>query len=295
MWTPNPCHGQRVLAVVGIAALLLLGVALSPVLFEAVVSCKHWFMEGGVNGALCFSLIFSLGMVAMLPYTPFCIACGYIWGLTVGILVQTLAIFLSSGCIYGVGGLIKHYMPMTLIHNREWTKLLIEIDDDWRKGAKINLLLCFIPMPYGTHVYIFALSDHAFLAFVTVFELGMIGHTLLNLGIGTILASHGEAAAHPLKMWGTVASITVMTVATCFAGTVAQRQLDYDAEPDDVFESICSQESLIESTPSSHKRPKAQAIILPNFIEHKREIIDIQAPVCTQPINVDVHGTGLVV
>jgi uncharacterized membrane protein YdjX (TVP38/TMEM64 family) len=282
MRTPSPCHSQRMVAVVGISVLLLVGVALSPTLFERVISCKHWFIEEGVNGVLYFSLIFSFGMVVILPYTPFCVACGYIWGLRNGILVQTFAIFLSSGFIYGIGGLVKHYIPMTVIQNREWTKLLNEIDEDWRRGAKINLLFCFIPMPYGTHAYIFALSNHAFLTYVIVFELGMVGHTLLNLGIGTVLAAHGEAAADPLKTWGAVASITVMIVATCFAGGIAQRQLDYDAEPDDVFESLCSpNESPIDSTPpsSSHKPPKAQTIILPNFIEHKRGVIDIQAPV----------------
>jgi uncharacterized membrane protein YdjX (TVP38/TMEM64 family) len=36
-------------------------------------------------------------MVFLLPYAPFCIACGYVWGFAAGLLVQTLAILLSSG------------------------------------------------------------------------------------------------------------------------------------------------------------------------------------------------------
>ncbi|KAJ1481001.1 hypothetical protein T484DRAFT_1809021 [Baffinella frigidus] len=245
---PSPRHTQNISsessATTVVSTVLLVGLALTPALFTEVVSCKQWFIEGGAQGVF---------MAALLPYAPFCIACGYVWGFTGGMLVQTLAILLSSGCIYGIGRVMKHSLPLAVRRNREWTKLLLEIDHDWRKAAKINLLLCFIPMPYGklppwTHAYIFALSEHAFLTFVVVFEFGMIGHTLLNLGIGHVLSCHGEAAAHPLKTWGAAASISVMLVATWFAGVVAQRQLEDGLEPDDIGEvsplSSCSSSSL---------------------------------------------------
>lgn len=43
--------------------------------------------------------------------------------------------------------------------------------------------MCFIPMPYGTHAYLFSISRCAFWNFVSVFELGMVGHTFLNLAV----------------------------------------------------------------------------------------------------------------
>jgi hypothetical protein len=42
---------------------------------------------------------------------------------------------------------------------------------DWQEAAKINVLLCFMPIPYGSHGYLFALSDVPFFQFVGVFAL----------------------------------------------------------------------------------------------------------------------------
>jgi hypothetical protein len=39
---------------------MILGLALSPTLFSWVVSCKQWFLDGGVQGVLYFSLIFCI-------------------------------------------------------------------------------------------------------------------------------------------------------------------------------------------------------------------------------------------
>ena len=37
---------------------VILGLALTPALFAEVVSCKQWFLEGGAQGVVCFSLLF---------------------------------------------------------------------------------------------------------------------------------------------------------------------------------------------------------------------------------------------
>ena len=44
-------------------------------------------------------------------------------------------------------------------------------------------------------------------------ELTFAGHTLLNLAIGNMLASHGETAAQHLRSWGAAASILAAIVA----------------------------------------------------------------------------------
>ena len=224
---------------------LVAGVASSPALFAKIVFCKQWFISSHLRGVLCFTMMFSVAMASMLPYTPFCIATGYVWGFTDGMLVQLLAIFTSSGFIYGLGRGLKLVSPTTAASswewNREWTNLVPEIDRNWRHAAKLNFLLCFVPMPYGVHVYIFALSQHPFLVFTTVFEIGMIGHMILNLKIGSLLASHDDTNVHILKTWGVVVSICVMLFATLVGGCLAQRQLNSEGrlQPEDELALVC--------------------------------------------------------
>jgi hypothetical protein len=54
---------------------------------------------------------------------------------------------------------------------RIWKGLTRMLATDWQEAAKINVLLCFMPIPYGSHGYLFALSDVPFFQFVGVFAL----------------------------------------------------------------------------------------------------------------------------
>lgn len=49
--------------------------------------------------------MFSVASAAFMPYGPFCISIGYIFGIGVGFAVQSLAIFVSSAFIYVIGRL----------------------------------------------------------------------------------------------------------------------------------------------------------------------------------------------
>jgi hypothetical protein len=65
------------------------------------------------------------------------------------------------------------------------------------QAAKINLILCFMPIPFGSHPYLFALSAVPFDQFVLVFVVGMIPSTVLNLLIGQALE---EATAPEVRL-----------------------------------------------------------------------------------------------
>jgi len=218
------------------------GLALSPTLFSKVVSCKQWFLEEQLHGVFCFTMMFSVSMAVLLPYTPFCIATGYIWGFTSGMIMQFLAIFVSSGLIYGIGRAVS---PTGAVYswgqNRKWTNLIPEIDRDWRHAAKLNFILCFVPMPYGVHAYIFALSQHSFLTFVAVFEFGMVPNIILNLKIGSLLASRDETNAHTLKTLGIVVSVCVLVCGTLVGGLIQGRlNLGSDLQPEDEVALVCT-------------------------------------------------------
>lgn len=125
-----------------------------------------------------------------MPYAPFCISVGYIWGVSHGFLIQGAAIFLSSVLIY----LITYFLDAARLQNvfesyRLSNCLFHEVRDGWLRAARMNLIMCFIPMPYGLHAYFFAVCRYNFLLFIFFFEIGMIGHTFLNLSIGNGLAA----------------------------------------------------------------------------------------------------------
>ena len=137
-----------------------------------------------------YTLLFSLGMLFLMPFTPFCIVCGFIYGMWDGIWVQVFCISVSSALIfYCVSYTGKAQIRDSLKHRCEKYVIALEkIQGDRWKNAQLNFILCLIPMPYGVHVYIFALFDSPFTLFLFPFQAGMLLHVLCNLFIGSSLA-----------------------------------------------------------------------------------------------------------
>jgi hypothetical protein len=120
-------------AAFGVSSVVFLGLLLTPLLFAMVASFKTWLVRAGLEGVVAYSVVFCFSMAALLPYAPFCIGCGYVWGLTNGMLVQTLAILLSSACIYAIGRSSACSAARAGRGCRRWAELRLEIDADWRE------------------------------------------------------------------------------------------------------------------------------------------------------------------
>jgi len=236
--------------ILAIILFLLIGVICGTQIFEAIVGAKQWFLDNPLVSVPWYCLLFSVASAVFMPYGPFCISVGYIWGLRWGFPVQLAAIAVSSAFIYVVGRvLLKKRVNEHTQKYRLWRAIMDHMGRDWKEAAKINLLMCFIPMPYGTHAYLFSLSECTFFNFVWVFELGMIGHTFLNLAVGDALAMSAELGTEStstLQFVATIVGVVAMIVSIWYGGIVTQRIMDQEYNEDKILvkHDACSNDAV---------------------------------------------------
>ena len=214
-------------ALIGILLFIGLGAICGTQIYETIIEAKDWFVNEIPISIIWYSVMFSLSSAVMLPYGPFCISVGYIYGFWFGLIVQTIAIFTSSALIYYIGRIgfksrVDQYMQKYII----WKAMMAGIEKSTYEAAKINILLCFVPMPYGVHAFLFALSKCPFVPFVISFEIGMIGHTTLNLAIGDALAQATSEGTDLYTLIGAICGVTAMIFTIWYGGVLTQKMMD---------------------------------------------------------------------
>ncbi|KAJ1494758.1 hypothetical protein T484DRAFT_1926716 [Baffinella frigidus] len=206
-------------------------------IFNLMIDAKAWFISDLPVSLVLYYIVFVISAMCLIPYGPFCIAMGFIYGFFWGFLIQMVGVFVSSAVLYGVGRTILKEKVHEIISRSEgssvWKGLLKFINKDWREAAKINVLLCFMPVPYGSHPYLFSLSDVPFEQFVLFFMMGMVPNTILNLLIGVALSDASEPGGlNQYHIIGTVMGIVAMVLVVWYASHVAQEILD-DADKEE--------------------------------------------------------------
>eukprot|EP00960_Hanusia_phi_P067762 766693-Hanusia_phi.AAC.5 len=214
-------------ALIGLLLFIGLGAICGTQIYETIIEAKDWFVTEIPVSIIWYSVMFSLSSAVMLPYGPFCISVGYIYGFWFGLVVQTIAIFTSSALIYYIGRIgfksrVDKYMQKYII----WKAMMAGIEKSTYEAAKINILLCFVPMPYGVHAFLFALSTCPFVPFVISFEIGMIGHTTLNLAIGDALAQATSEGTDLYTLIGAICGVTAMIFTIWYGGVLTQKMMD---------------------------------------------------------------------
>jgi len=184
------------IAISVIVIVICLGWYFGNQIFNAIIQGKDYFREELPWSLVVYYLVFIACALVFIPYGPFCIAIGFIFGLGWGFLIQMFAIFVSSAVLFVIGRyLFKDYVNDLISRSdgeRVWKGLMKYMGQDWKEAAKINLLLCFMPVPYGSHPYLFSLTTVPFEQFVFFFMLGMIPNTILNLLIGEALSEAAD-------------------------------------------------------------------------------------------------------
>ena len=66
-------------------------------------AARSWFLEESPYSIVWYYALFCLGSAVLLPYSPFCLAIGYIFGVGQGVLIQMGAILLSSVSCFTIG------------------------------------------------------------------------------------------------------------------------------------------------------------------------------------------------
>ena len=166
-------------------------------IFNVIVGAKDFFLEELPYSLIVYYVVFVSCAIVFIPFGPFCIAIGFIFGVYWGFLIQMGAIFLSSAVLFVIGRyLFKDYVNGLISKtdgSHVWKGLMKYMGKDWKEAAKINVLLCFMPVPYGSHPYLFSLTSVPFEQFVVFFMLGMIPNTVLNLLIGAAISEAAES------------------------------------------------------------------------------------------------------
>jgi hypothetical protein len=115
-----------------------------------------------------------------------------------------------------------------------------KIQRDWKACAKLNLLLCFAPLPFAIHAYLFGFSECAFVPFVVVFEVGMLLHTAFCVDVGYAsslqfnLTSTTDELRYPTNrgnMSVLLGSISVMCLAMLLASLASRDFIRAYGEP----------------------------------------------------------------
>jgi uncharacterized membrane protein YdjX (TVP38/TMEM64 family) len=72
-------------------------------IFTEITAAKNWFQDEAPFSIIVYYIVFSLCALVLIPYGPFCIAIGFIFGLWWGLLIQMIAIILSAALLFFVG------------------------------------------------------------------------------------------------------------------------------------------------------------------------------------------------
>ncbi len=80
-------------------------------IFNAIIAGKDFFREELPWSLVVYYVVFVACSIVFIPYGPFCIAIGFIFGVYWGFLIQMGAIFVSSAMLFIIGRyLFKDYV-----------------------------------------------------------------------------------------------------------------------------------------------------------------------------------------
>lgn len=148
---------------------------------------REWFLARQPWSIVLFMATFILSISIFLPFSAFCLGCGYIWGVGKGFAIMYPTLIVMSASLYalsrklGGGALIQKLLERDAEVLRVSQQLLTT---STRDAAILNALLCFVPMSMGMHVYVFCFSDLSVSLFVLTFCVGMLPNTLVYLFLG---------------------------------------------------------------------------------------------------------------
>jgi uncharacterized membrane protein YdjX (TVP38/TMEM64 family) len=232
----SPAERQKricytILAMLVAAFSIAVGARFGNQIFNAIIDAKDFLRDEPLS-LIGYYAFFTVMAMLFMPYSPFCIAIGFIFGIYWGFVIEMINIFLSSSMIFLVGRyLFKDYIEQKILQPESstanvWKGLLKYMGRDWKEAAKINLLLCFIPMPYGMNRYLVSLTNVPFGPYNLFFMVGMIPNTGLNLLIGAALAEASEEdGVNVYRLIGTGVAILGIMLAIWYAKIVAEKVL----------------------------------------------------------------------
>ena len=149
-------HRNKVLIVVLIAGVSVGMLFLGHSILASFEHMRSWFLSHQPWSIAAFVAMFISGIAFFLPFSAFCLGCGYIWGVGQGFAILYPSMIIMSASLYaaarklGAGPLIQKLLE----RDPEVLKISQQLlSTSPRDAAILNSLLCFVPMSMGMHVY----------------------------------------------------------------------------------------------------------------------------------------------
>lgn len=149
-------HRNKVLIVVLIAGVSVGMLFLGHSILASFEHMRSWFLSHQPWSIAAFVAMFISGIAFFLPFSAFCLGCGYIWGVGQGFAILYPSMIIMSASLYaaarklGAGPLIQKLLE----RDPEVLKISQQLlSTSTRDAAILNSLLCFVPMSMGMHVY----------------------------------------------------------------------------------------------------------------------------------------------
>lgn len=131
-------------------------------------------------------------MAAFMPYAPFAIAAGFVFGVWQGVLIQTAATIIAAAALFAsCRALASTSLDRWLAENKLATRIRERVSETWT-GVQLNLLCCFLPITFSMHVYGFSMTKLPIAYFVVSLAVGLIPLTVLYCLAGHAMRRIGE-------------------------------------------------------------------------------------------------------
>lgn len=199
----------------------------------------------GVWGPLVLAVAYIPLTVLAVPASILTLGGGYLFGLTVGFVADSIGATVGAGAAFLLGRTIgKSYVASKLKDYPKFRSVAIAIK---RSGFKIVLLLRLVPLlPFNMLNYLLSVTPVPVGSYMLASWLGMMPITLALVYVGTTLkdlsdVTHGwnefSTSRWVFLILSLVVSVILMVCVTKVAKTALDKALAENEDEDDIFES----------------------------------------------------------
>lgn len=197
---PTPRRTARVLLAAGIAAGLVLLVAILPVQ-AGLIAAAETFRSYGAVGAALFALLFVLCAIALVPASPFSLAAGLVYGAP-GLALAWLCMMVAGTVSFTLARRLLARPVRARVERHRLGRAALRVVDE--EGWRMVLLIRVSGLvPFGMQNYGFAVSRVSFAGFAAATAVGVLPSIAISAGLGIAGTAAAESdCADALRLGG---------------------------------------------------------------------------------------------
>jgi len=221
-----------------------------------VANAILWVESLGIYGYVVFVLIFIvISMPFGVGYMLICLACGFLYGIALGVLTIFIGCGLGAAASYFVcQRFMRQWIERKVRNSRKLSAVMVAAK---KNGFKISVLLRFIPIPLGIQTGLLAISNIRFPIFLLGSLLGMLPEQLLFAYWGDAAKdlaqiASGEEEMSPAKIAFMVIGVVVAIFLTVFLVWLGRRAIRKAMREDAEARAALELQDLTSGVPRAH-------------------------------------------